>query len=189
MRALHALGAASYIREQYERALHLEYRALRLSRAGEYRWRVWADLGNVLIGLGTYDLARRVFVLVAGHTEQELLRWGCTYSLLEIGSLRQDHDVIERYAPTLLATAAFPYQQAHAYGLLGDCYQRRGDTKTAREYFRRAIAVAEEHGIQQLAFQSQESLQRSVESLPPSSSLVLDGIEMELHSAEMTARG
>lgn len=85
--------------------------------------------------------------MVASSTEHRAIQWGAVYGLLEVHSHQNDLEAVSQYVPRLLKLALTPYQQAHAYALLGDCYQRLGKAKMAREFRQRAIAMASEHGI------------------------------------------
>lgn len=149
-RTLHAEANVCYFRDDYEKALRLCYRAVRLTAVTESRNRIWLDLANALLCLGALDMARDIGLRLCRSTQQEMLRWGATFLLLEIATAECDAKAVAEHARWLLETRMSPHQRAFLYDALGRAYHAVERPELSREYLHRSVVIATEHGLRHL---------------------------------------
>lgn len=178
-RTLHLEANVCHFRDDYEQALRLGYRAVRLTTVTESRNRIWLDLANDLLEVGARDMARDIAVRLRRSTQQVMVRWGATFLLLEIATAECDAEGVAAHARWLLDTRLSPHQQAYLYDALGKAYLAIDMPELAREYMYRSVVIAKEHGLPHLPGKA-EALPHSPNAAPAVEDFWLQSISIEL---------
>jgi len=166
-RALHERSNVAQIRGQYELAIQLAYEALGHAHAPTERDRILGDIALTFMELGVYSAARDAYLVLSATAQEEYVRWVADLNLLEISSLTGSEIFFEQYRRRL-ATLKLPPFLATAFELnVGMGYQRFANEDRAREHLQRALALAEQHGINQYLFDAEEALLQLDTTTPP----------------------
>ena len=134
------------------------------------------------MGLGALSMARDIFVRLHRTTQQRMLRWGATYSLLEIATAEGDADAVEVHGRWLLGTRMSPHQQAYLYFALAKAYDAVDRRELSREYLNRSVVIAKKHGLRRLMGDVRD-LPQSPDAAPTIRADWLQSISTELASA------
>lgn len=149
-------------------AVHLMFSAFELYDERLKKLRALADLGITLKALGHLQAAEDAFTIaIQGDVPRDV--WVTTaLELIETSSLRRDRVAFERWRRALEpAVRGTPYL-AVDFGLkVGAGYHAFGHDRRAITYAEHAREVAEQHHLNQLAFQADELL-RALDSEAPS---------------------
>lgn len=175
-RALHQRSNVARHRGQYELAVRFAYDALNHSETPTERDRILGDLAGAFADMGVYSAARDAYLVLSVTAQEQFTRWAATLNLLEIAVQTGAEPVFEQYR-RLLAGQALPPYFATGYQLtLGNGYARFGDDERAHQHLTRAIAMAREHGLNELLFDAEEALLgvRTQKPATPEPQLALD---------------
>jgi tetratricopeptide (TPR) repeat protein len=157
-RALHDRSEVARKRGEYEFAIRLAYDALAHSESATQRDRILSDIAVAFLDLGVLSAARDAYLVLFATAQEQYTRWAAALNLLEISSLSGEEIFFEQYRKHLNAQS-LPPLMATAFALnLGLGYHRFGDTDQARVHLQRAMALAEEHGMNEYLFQAEEAL-------------------------------
>jgi tetratricopeptide (TPR) repeat protein len=157
-RALHDRSEVARKRGEYEFAIRLAYDALAHSESPTEKDRILADIAVAFLDLGVLSAARDAYLVLFATAQEQYLRWAAALNLLEISSLSGEEIFFEQYRRHLNG-ANLPPLFATAYALnTGLGYHRFGNIEHARAHLQRAMALAEEHGINDFLFQAEEAL-------------------------------
>ena len=157
-RALHDRSTVANMRKQYELAIRLAYDALNHTETASERDRILHDLAGSFLDLGVYSAARDAYLILTATAQEQYIRWTSALNLLDVSSQSGAQIVFEQYR-RLLNDQQLPPHLATVYALsLGVGYHRFGDLEQARSHLKRAIVLAEEHGINQYLFEAEEAL-------------------------------
>jgi tetratricopeptide (TPR) repeat protein len=156
--ALHDRSTVANRRKQYDLAVRYAYEALQHSEAPIQRDRILHDLAGSFLDLGVYSAARDAYLILVATAQEQYLRWASALNLMEVASLTGAQTVFEDYRRQLRAQP-LPPRMAIAYAIsVGVGYHRFGNVDQARAHLQRALAMAQEHGINQYLFEAEEAL-------------------------------
>lgn len=159
-RALHDRSEVATKRGQYELAIRFAYDALAHSQSPTERDRILSDIAVAFLDLGVFSAARDAFLVLFATAQEQYMRWAAALNLLEISSLTGAETLFEQYRRDLVQHRLPPYM-ATAFALnVGLGYHRFGNIDQARVHLERAIALAEEHGINEYLFEAEEALSK-----------------------------
>jgi tetratricopeptide (TPR) repeat protein len=157
-RALHERSNVAHHRGNYELAIQFAYAGFREAQSPIERDRILNDIAVAFSELGVYSAARDAYLVLSATGQEQYTRWTATINLMEISFLTGGEMLFELYRRQL-AAVNLPPLLATGYQLyVGLGYQRFGDSAKARQFLERAMALAEEHGLNQYLFQAEEAL-------------------------------
>lgn len=170
-RALHDRSEVARKRGQYELAIRFAYSALRQSENPSERDRILSDIAVAFLDLGVFSAARDAYLVLFATAQEQYIRWSAALNLLEVSSLTGSEPLFEYYRRHLAQQPLPPYM-ATAFALnVGLGHERFGNGERARVALRKAMALAEEHGINEYLFQAEEALlgldARTLATRPP----------------------
>jgi tetratricopeptide (TPR) repeat protein len=154
--ALHGRAFVANARGQHEAAARFAYEALPHTYNLCSRDRILIDLALSLTQLGSLDAARDAFLVVAATGQEQYVRWLAMINLMEVGALQLNEPLVERYRCQLLDAALPASLRAHYWYYSAFGYAAFGKFDAAESALPQAAALAEQHGINQLAFQIEE---------------------------------
>jgi tetratricopeptide (TPR) repeat protein len=157
-RALHDRSTVANMRKQYELAIRLAYEALSHTETATERDRILHDLAGSFLDLGVYSAARDAYLILTATAQEQYIRWTSAINLLQVSSQTGAQIVFEQYRRLLNDQVLPPYVATGFAVALGVGYHRFGHLDQARAHLERAIALAEEHGINQYLFEAEEAL-------------------------------
>ncbi len=159
-RAHHDLGAALLHMDRAHRAITHLYQAFELYERPAHKFRALSDLGEGLRREGRYRAARDAFTLVlrAGGTEE--LRASAMIALLEISAQVGDRVGFASWKRQIGATAQdLPVERQALFHLqLGLGYAGFRQLRSAERSVRKAIAIAEQHHLNEYTFRAETAL-------------------------------
>ena len=165
-RALHDRANVAIFRGQYEFAIQLAYEALGESQSPTERDRILADIGAAFLDLGVYSAAHDAYVVLSVTAQEQYLRWAAALNLMEIATKTSSEMMFESFRRQLM-NEELPPRMATAFQIsLGSGYKQFGEATKARTHYERAVALAGEHGFNQMLFQAEEAL-LALETPPP----------------------
>ncbi|HUO51850.1 MAG TPA: hypothetical protein VMT93_04985 [Gemmatimonadaceae bacterium] len=156
--ALHDRAAAAHRRGDYEAAVAMQYLALQDAQEGTSRDRVLADLAASFFEIGLRSAARDANLVLAATAQEQFTRWQATINLMEIAASDRYEPVFEQYRRELAPAALPPTLSAWYYLYMGQGYRVFDRTEQAKAALERALALAEEHRINQVVFLAENAL-------------------------------
>ena len=177
-RALHERSNVAHHRKDYELAVRLAYDAFRHAQNQVERDRILNDLAGGFLALGVLSAAGDAYLVLSATAQEQYMRWAATINLMEL-SARAGHQMqFELYRRQLFGERMPPMLQT-AYELgMGDGYRRFGETDKARTVLARALALAEEHGLNQYLFEAEEALLQ-LDAVPPTVKTVEPSLDLQ----------
>jgi tetratricopeptide (TPR) repeat protein len=157
--ALHDRADIAHRRGQYDLAVTLGYEALEGYTDPLSRDRVLGDIAVAFFELGLRTAARDAYLILAATAQDQHSRWVATINLMECAAADGREPMFEQYRREL-ADASLPTVLAcHYYFYVGDGYRAFGRIDAARSALTRSLELAEKHGINQMIFKAEQSLQ------------------------------
>ncbi|HJQ19077.1 MAG TPA: hypothetical protein VJ867_01940, partial [Gemmatimonadaceae bacterium] len=157
-RALHERASVAKYRGQYELAIRFGYEALNDSQNPAERDRILADIAGAFVDLGVYSAARDAYLVLSVTALEQYTRWGATLNLMDLAVQTNSQTLFEHYRREL-APEQLPPFFATAYHLnAGVGHRVFGSDEAARHQLQLALAMATEHGFNQLLFDAEEAL-------------------------------
>ena len=166
-RALHERSNVAQLRGQYELAIQMAYEALGHSEKPAERDRILSDIALTFMDLGVFSAARDAYLVLSATAQEEYVRWAADLNLLEISSLTGAEMLFEQLRKRLMNENLPPFLATGFALHLGLGYQRFANEGKARIHLERALALAEEHGINQFLFDAEEALLHLDTPKPP----------------------
>jgi len=151
-----------------DRALQFGWRAVNEHDGKDGRVRALAGLAGTLVEMGELDAAEDAWTVVSRMAEKDYYRLYAFDALAYIGALRGDRAAFAAHAAKADAMGwmtGTPTAKAEILLYRGLSYAALADPETARSWFARAMAFAEEKGFSQVLFRAEEALQ-NLESAP-----------------------
>jgi tetratricopeptide (TPR) repeat protein len=108
------------------------------------------NLSASFIGHGDHQAAKKIMMPLLRRTQEEGVRQLLLINLLEIAAKDGDRNAFNEYHQKLDGTLTLPMPEAYYYLYLGKGYHTFGSPAAAMEYRQRALAIAEEHGLNQV---------------------------------------
>lgn len=165
-RALHDRATVAYLRRQFELSIQLAYDALAISQTASERDRILGDIAVSFMELGVYSAARDAYLVLSETAQEQIIRWSAKLNLMEIAFRTGVETQFELYRRQLL-DQPLPPMMSTAFELnTGTGYQYFGDLAKARQYLKRAVTSAAEHGFYKYLFEAEEAL-RQLDALTP----------------------
>jgi tetratricopeptide (TPR) repeat protein len=165
-RALHERSNVAHRRKDYEFAVQLAYSAFREAQNPIERDRILNDLAGGFWELGVFSAARDAYLVLSATAQEQFMRWAATISLMDVSTVLGGQVLFELYRRQLV-DVTLPPLLATAFELTsGLAYRLFGDLERARPFLKRAMAMAEEHRLNQYLFEAEEAL-RELEAAPP----------------------
>lgn len=156
--ALHDRSISAYLSGDFELAVRLGYEALEISRSPRERDRILGDVATAFRKLGLRSAAHDAYVILAATAQELYGRWSATLNLMEMASEDGQQVVFEQYRRSL-SPEQLPVQLQVSYWHISAMGQDAwGTPDESRAYLERALAVAEEHDLNQAAFELREAL-------------------------------
>lgn len=157
--ALHARADVAIRRGEFEVAIEMAYEALDGLTAPSARDRVMSDIATAFYELGMRDASRDAYLILAATAQEQYMRWLATVNLMECAAADHREPVFEQYRREL-ACESLPVSLACHYHLyVGQGFSLFGKTEQARASLQRAMALAEEHHINEVLFRAEQSLE------------------------------
>jgi tetratricopeptide (TPR) repeat protein len=154
--ALHDRAAVAGERGDYELAVKLAYEALESTQSPRDRDRILGDIANAFYRLGVRSAARDAFVILAATAQEQYPRWQATLHLMDVAAGDGDEMLFEHYRRTLDVSQLPPSLAVQYWIESGKGSDRFGRVDDARAFLDRAIAVAEEHALNQYVFDAEQ---------------------------------
>ncbi len=158
--AFHDRSAVAVQRERFREAVEYGFESWALERDPSERERVLGDLAGALLGAGFINVARAANQLLAATAQEALTRWCVMINLIEIATIDRDEHEFDDVSRTLRSAVLPPRILAlyHFYAGQGEAVFGRplrafGDLK-------RALTIAEEHGLGELVVKAEAALMR-----------------------------
>ncbi len=159
--ATHGLGDVFYHRAtahpggkvhapHLDRAAQHFFDAFRRYTEPASRDRALVDLATTLAARGLRDAARDGLQVLYCTSATPDVQWSAALSLMDDASRARDRAAFERYRDELIVAPLLPALEARLHVLAGDGERRFGDTAAARAAYARAVAIAEEHALNEI---------------------------------------
>jgi tetratricopeptide (TPR) repeat protein len=165
-RALQDRAEVAARRGQLDAAVVDAYRALELCDDATRRDRILADIANLLGMLGHHVASQQAFQVLALTAQEQYLRWLATVNLLELASLQGSEPMFERYRRELADAQLPPLLSAYLQLYLGHGNRRFNRQGAARDAYERAIAVAQEHHVNEVLIRAEVALRELTHAKP-----------------------
>ena len=165
--ALHERASVAFMRRDFERGVQFAYDAYENTDSPRERDRILSDIASFFLELGVRSAARDAFLLVAATAQEQWSRWAATVNLMELSAIERVEPQFESYRRELGALDLPPRLGAHyqlfaGRGLLA--FGRRAEGLSALQ---RALSLAEAHGLNDLIFQIEGSINDEVAAPAP----------------------
>lgn len=157
--ALHERAVVAGERGDYELSIRLAYEALELTQSSRARDRILGDIAVSFHRLGVRSAARDAWLILATTAQEQYQRWQSSLNLMEISAEEGDEIMFEYYRRAV-DEMRLPPKLAANYWLQGGIgLEHLGRFSEARSYLERALLVAEEFDLHQIAFQVESTLE------------------------------
>ncbi|HJU64905.1 MAG TPA: hypothetical protein VJ596_04475 [Gemmatimonadaceae bacterium] len=157
-RALQDRAEVAARRGQLDSAVVYAYRALELCDDATRRDRILADIANLLGMLGHHLSSQQAFEVLAVTAQEQYLRWLATVNLVELASLEGSEPMFERYRRELESAHLPPLLSAYLHLYVGEGNRRFNRVDAARAAYENAIAVAQEHDVNEVLIRAEVAL-------------------------------
>jgi tetratricopeptide (TPR) repeat protein len=164
--ALHASASVAHSRGDYQRAVHLAYRSLELTTNPSARDRIMADIAAAYAGLGMRDTARDGYSIVAMTSPHQWVRWQATLNMMELAIQEGDESSFDGYVEQMKSASLDPKLRAY-YLYFMALGSMRFHRQNAQALFDEAIRFAEDHQLNQIAFEIEAERTKEAISNPP----------------------
>jgi hypothetical protein len=156
--ALHDRATVAYRRGEFERAVRLGYEALENTSSPVERDRVLADIATAFVELGVRTAARDALLVLAATAQEQYARWSATINLLNVAVADRAEPVFEQYRRELADAALPPFLRAEYHLHVGRGHWMFGDAAAAHGELTKAVQIASQHELHQLAFLAEQAL-------------------------------
>jgi tetratricopeptide (TPR) repeat protein len=162
--ALHDRAHVAFRRGEYQLSVSLAFDAwVRTSDPAE-RDRVLVGLASALTEVGEREAARDGNLILAATAHDPSIRWIATINLIELAALDRREVDFSRHRLALARAPLPPRLAGHYHFYVARGYQTFGDTQRADAAYERALAIAEEHELNELIFQIEATRAVSVDT-------------------------
>ena len=159
--ALHERAVVAGERGDYELSIRLAYEALELTQSPRARDRILGDIAVSFHRLGVRSAARDAWLILATTAQEQYQRWQSSLNLMEISAEEGDEIMFEYYRRAVDESRLPPKLAANYWLQGGVALEHLGRHSEARRYLERALLVAEEFELNQVAFEVEATLQSS----------------------------
>jgi tetratricopeptide (TPR) repeat protein len=156
--ALQDRASTAHRRGDYDAAIAMQYLALQDVRTGNSRDRLLADLAASFFEIGLHTAARDANLVLAATAQEQFTRWQATINLMELAGADHFEPVFEQYRRELFTAALPPTLSAWYFFYAGQGYRRFDRPEQARVALERALEVARQHQLHQIAFHAEQAL-------------------------------
>ena len=186
-RAHHDLGAVLVHMEQTPQAIEHLYQAFELYERPAQKYRALSDLGEGLRRQGRLAAARDAFTVVLRHGKTEELRASAMIALLELSAQMRDRVGFTGWKRQIGAIAGeLPADRQVLFHLqLGLGCAGFGQMRAAERALHKAAAIAEQHELNEYAFQVEAALAALKKTSAPN--VVEDVAAVEAENSEELA--
>jgi tetratricopeptide (TPR) repeat protein len=159
-RAHHDLGVACNSMGRGDEAIPHLYRAFELYDRWEYKVRALSDLGESLKRQGHYDGARDALEAVLARAKSTGVKSVAMIGLLELSGLTRDRVAFTRWRTRIKSLAEeLPVWDQVDFDLqVGIAQAAFGQSRSAEQSLQRALAMAQEHGLNEHVFRAEAAL-------------------------------
>lgn len=159
-RALHDLAANYLYQEQPDEAVKCAYQAFELYEESENKQRALADLGTALEHLGHYSAAKDAFELILSRPVSTAMRIRIVLELLGVATTTGDRMSFELRRREIDALdVELPPSTSVDYDIkLGMGLASFGQASKAAKHLESAVALAEEHSLNEYLFRAEALL-------------------------------
>jgi tetratricopeptide (TPR) repeat protein len=191
-RANHDLGLVLVYRQRSAEGIGYLYRAFESYERAAHRLRALSDIGEALKREGGYVAARDAFAVVLRNNPPEDMRVCTMIALLELGAKMDDRLGFSRWKREITAMSANlpPERRADFELQVGLGCAGFGQARQAEQSLRKALALAEQHRLNEIAFSAEAALdalkKRAAPNVPDTS--VLSGAERAEEFAEIAEK-
>jgi tetratricopeptide (TPR) repeat protein len=165
-RALHERSNVAHHRKDYELAVRLAYEALEGAQVPSERDRILNDMAGGFVELGVLSAARDAYLILSATAQEQYMRWTATINLVELAAQTNSRMFFELYRRQIADQSLPPYLATGLELTLGLGYRRFGEFEQAQTFLKRALAMAEQHRLNQYLFEAEEALLQ-LEATPP----------------------
>jgi tetratricopeptide (TPR) repeat protein len=166
-RALHERSGVAALSGQYELAIRLAYEALDQTQTPSERDHILSDIAAAFSFLGVFSAAQDAYLVLSATAQAQYTRWVATLNLLDIAARTGSEVLFEHYRRQLITVDLPPYLATGLQLQLGTGYQQFGEYGKARQHLQRAMAMAQEFGLNQFLFEAEEALLQLETTKPP----------------------
>jgi tetratricopeptide (TPR) repeat protein len=145
-------------RGQYEEAATFGYRALRICRSDVERERILSDIATALGDAGHRQAARDAHLVLMHTARDRSMALVATANLLVLAVEDGDELSFERYRRALAEVALPAELHARSQLAIGDGYRRFGHDDQAVAAYETALAVAEQHALNDVVITAEAAL-------------------------------
>ena len=156
--AFHDRSVVAQQRERFREAVEYGFEAWALERDPSERERVLGDLANALLGAGFIDLARSANRLLAASAHEALTRWCVLINLIEIATIDRDMREFDMLSKELRSVVLPPRVLAAYHFYVGQGETVFGRPMRACTELKRALSIAEEHGLGEIVIKAEAAL-------------------------------
>ena len=157
-RALHDRGTIALRRGALDPGVGFLTRALQICHQPAERERILSDLGSALFRAGAYEAARDAHLVVRQNAVFRDTRWTAGLNLLEIAAKTDNEPSFEFYRRELADAPLPPRLRTYFHMYVAEGHERFGRFDEVVPQLRRAIALAEQHGINEALFDAERRL-------------------------------
>ena len=157
--ARHQRATVAIERGDYELAIREGYQAFNGLPSANARDRALLDIAAAFAELGCRNAARDAHLILAATAQELHVRWLATINLLEIAFLDGREPVFEQYRRELADAELTPMLGAYYHLYVGRGMQMFGRVDGARREMKRALEIAERHGLNKITFETERALQ------------------------------
>jgi hypothetical protein len=154
--ALHARSSVAFHRGRYADAVRIGYEALEEMGDSSERDGMLSDIAASFGALGINDAARDGYLIVSATAQSQWVRWQADVNLMELASTEGNELEFNNYLRTLAESPLPPRQRVWYHIYAGEGLQRFG--KDGETSLMKAISIAEQNQLHQLAHQARVSL-------------------------------
>jgi tetratricopeptide (TPR) repeat protein len=157
-RALHDRSTVAGERGDYELAIKMAYEALEISQSPRERDRILGDIAASFHHLGVRSAARDAYLILAATAQEQYGRWVAALNLMELAADEADEVMFEQYRRTITVSELPSNLLVHYWLNSAKGLESFGRADEARLVLERAIALAQEHALNQLLFEAERTL-------------------------------
>jgi hypothetical protein len=157
-RALQDRAFVAGLSGNHERAIQLAYDALSCSPSLPDRDRILSDIATGLRHLGLYDAARDSYLVLAMTAQEQYIRWMAELNLMELAAVQGIELQFDKYRRDLESADFSPMLRVTYLLHVGRGYHSLGNSDSGIPYLERAVELAEQFKLNQLAFECESAL-------------------------------
>jgi tetratricopeptide (TPR) repeat protein len=158
--ALQDRADVAFQRARYDLAVELAYQSLELTTDSINRDRLLADIAAAFYMLGVHTAAKDAYQILEATGQEQYIRWLASINLMEIAARDGSMPLFERYRRVLAATEFPPALEARFQLQTAESYEALAQSEAAIDAARRAGAVAERYGFNEMVFAAEAVVTR-----------------------------